>query len=912
MNRLRAFSRGGCSPCSLLVALLVCTSLGAADIPRGSAPIPVVAIRGAALAEHEEPLPPGAIVRIGSTRFRHPVQISDHWFSSLFEPADPDKMRILGGRYLVTTLNTKFTLNDVEFGSRVLIRQAFDGPTARGWIVPTISPDGRRLAITDFSWETRLIGPVTRFWELQNDRATPLKLTAAIRGSEKNQVEDFDAFLNKRGVFSADGREFYQTHGKHLSVYDPSSGKLLRQFSTKKTIVDIAPNGGRFLATNANTSLFVVVGGGGMIFNTPHYRFRPPAPGARRVIPSSPPASQTRIEDLEFLLLDVHDLVNGRKLASFPSMRINHSFDFHGQLSPNGKYLCGDFGRSVLVWDVDRRLPVLIVIPPKPKNGEPQDQIGECRFSDDGRLFYATISNSAMPSDKRTVRCFDLKTGKEVAAPPRLKSRKPDVDKNGVIRPRDPKTGRTLPLPPGYAGVVMETSPDARLIAIGDWTGRIDIWSADGRLVRNLCVAGPKVLCLSFSQDGKRLAASDQGREVRIWSAPDWRMIDRFDVPADSDSLYPDKIAFSPDGRGLLIYSGEIMAMWNLRGRSWIWDREGVLFAGGEGFSIAFSPDGNDLVYPYGSVLRRIDARNGKDRGVIRCDFKRVPNTEVRISAMASSPDAKQLATVHAGHDIQLVDANAKLLREFPGSESIESRSGILRFSPDGRRLATCDDRGRAYIWETATGTMAYTLEYPEGDIQDLRFGGDSRTLITSDHREAIVWSLRRASKPPDDAKACWNQLTNFQAAHAESARWRLLEHPEETVRFLKQQLPPTQPLDQAQVRQRIAELNAGDYRRRERASAVLRSWGRQGLKSLRAASDYSAETRRRLTAIIQDVEAGPTAEERRQIRAVEIAELIGTADAWLLIESWSKGEKDSVLTEEAAKALSRHVTRNP
>src|SRR4051794_23535084 len=58
-------------------------------IPHDSVSMPIVAIRGATLADDEEALPPGALVRFGSTRFRHPVALS---------PTDQ-----VAGRYLVTT-----------------------------------------------------------------------------------------------------------------------------------------------------------------------------------------------------------------------------------------------------------------------------------------------------------------------------------------------------------------------------------------------------------------------------------------------------------------------------------------------------------------------------------------------------------------------------------------------------------------------------------------------------------------------------------------------------------------------------------------------------------------------------------------------------------------------------------------
>src|SRR5262245_15471470 len=76
------------------------------DLP--NADTPIVAIRGQPLAEHEEPLPPGARVRFGSTRFRHPNDLSSQ------ESA-------LVGRYLVTLVQSEsITVTDTVTGKRLV------------------------------------------------------------------------------------------------------------------------------------------------------------------------------------------------------------------------------------------------------------------------------------------------------------------------------------------------------------------------------------------------------------------------------------------------------------------------------------------------------------------------------------------------------------------------------------------------------------------------------------------------------------------------------------------------------------------------------------------------------------------------------------------------------------------------
>src|SRR5262245_38445083 len=74
------------------------------DLP--GADTPIVAIRGQPLAEHEESLPPGARVRFGSTRFRHPKGL-DRWQAEI------------AGPYFLSQDDGGLTLTDIATGRRV-------------------------------------------------------------------------------------------------------------------------------------------------------------------------------------------------------------------------------------------------------------------------------------------------------------------------------------------------------------------------------------------------------------------------------------------------------------------------------------------------------------------------------------------------------------------------------------------------------------------------------------------------------------------------------------------------------------------------------------------------------------------------------------------------------------------------
>jgi WD40 repeat protein len=856
----------------------------------------IVAIRGNKLAEFEESLPPQALVRFGSTRFRHPTE---------FTGGDA-----VLGRYLVTVRNAKLVLTDMTTGQ--LFRTLDMGFREAGypWFSTQVSPGARWLLVRESIPCTEL---VARIWKIQADPDNPLGPGVDLRLANGDR-----AGFGNRIVFSADDEEVYAPGESNLNKFDPRTGQLRARVSTEnKKVMAVANRGKRFLTTSDDEPDVMVGFGSFMSYGPPVYRFKQRTSTENREernFGRHRSADEAKIEPFDLVVRKT----TGELVAKITIPREQGSFVTSLDLSPDGKFVSVHGKNGLEVWNVDRP-DLALTVKLDLKEHEFYDSTG---FSADSRSFLVTTylysSESFRRRKEHQKRVFDLETGKEIQPPAVV--RLPILDSElGVMCRRDAQTGTRLPLPSGYAGVVTDVSRDGQLIAIGDRTGRLDLWNMDGRCIANLRPSGARIFAVAFSPDDSRLAASDQGRTVQIWSTRDGRELDRFDVPAEHDDLYPEQITFSPDGRRLLINAGEIMSLWDSAGKNWVWHRAEQLWHlnGHARIPIAFSPDGRQLVFsannhtfPHDDLSTWIDANTGERQREIAHRRPMDRNHSVAVTAMALAPDGATMAVVLGGRDVQLWDADTgKLVREFHSLESLRSDCRVVRFSPDGRRLATANDSGVVFVWETGSGGLAHTLANPDSAINDFHFGSDSRTLITSNHREVMVWTLRPVGLAVSTGAtdAMWNQLRAREIAVAESARWQLLDNPAETVRLARAKFAPAPPLHELQIKSWIAQLDETSFNDRETATASLREVGRRVVGYLREPSKNSKpEIQQRLANLLREFAAGPTATERQQIRVVELIELIGTAEAWALIDEWARGATGAVLTEQAAQALAR------
>ncbi len=185
---------------------------------------------------------------------------------------------------------------------------------------------------------------------------------------------------------------------------------------------------------------------------------------------------------------------------------------------------------------------------------------------------------------------------------------------------------------------------------------------------------------------------------------------------------------------------------------------------------LAFSPDGKILAAAYGEFCGLFfEARPGQvilwDRqsGKRRATLLGHPDG---VSSVRFSPDGKLLATGGYAGSIKFWDPNTA-----QEQATLETRGPVLRlaFSPDGTLLAAAVsvpskeglDPCEVELWETATRKRIGTLQGHVLDIEAVDFSPDGKLVATgSSDATAIIWDV--ASRRP---KATINSRTLEQTA---------------------------------------------------------------------------------------------------------------------------------------------------
>jgi WD40 repeat protein len=273
------------------------------------------------------------------------------------------------------------------------------------------------------------------------------------------------------------------------------------------------------------------------------------------------------------------------------------------------------------------------------------------------------------------------------------------------------------------------------------------------RQVQSIECSNDAVRSVSFSPNGRYLAAGSSDGAVRIWSPDEhdeWQLIQRLEC--DREGIW--STAFSTDGR--LLASGSVQGMI----RIWTPDESGKwtllqilegntswsLLLRGRGFvawSVAFSPNSEQLATGMDDRTVRIWAHNDVNR------WQQVQELKCRggVRAVAFSPDGRWLAGGSSEY-LWLWSSDGHGKWQFV--EKLDGhRSGIwaVAFSPDGRYLASgsadpvvhlkvVDKNGR---WRPHG-----TLRGIRGCIWSIAFSPDSRRLAFGSgytHSNTQIWA---------------------------------------------------------------------------------------------------------------------------------------------------------------------------
>lgn len=297
---------------------------------------------------------------------------------------------------------------------------------------------------------------------------------------------------------------------------------------------------------------------------------------------------------------------------------------------------------------------------------------------------------------------------------------------------------------------------------------------------------------LSFSPDGRWLASASHcefGNNVKVWDLQVRRCVATLSLERAQQRNI---IAFSPDSQRLLV--ADLNRLMVYRAPNW---REPVSdLTLSNGFqSLAYSADGRLLVAHEGNGPFRIRVMNAQNLDAI-ASWPAISGRTLDVS-----PDARYVAVQHRQQPetvvYELSTGNPVAVLPGPGSHY---RQGNLRFSPDGRVLASVVDSGaddiekQVDIWSVPQFTLLQRLRPAGTRFTCITFSLDSRFAYLARVDQSIAvydaanWTLVRTLHGHRDEIGC--------VALSPDGRWLASGSRDHTIRFWSAKAAPEVPMD--------------------------------------------------------------------------------------------------------------------
>jgi RNA polymerase sigma factor (sigma-70 family) len=812
---------------------------------------------------HGDPLPPGALARLGTLRLRHPFA------GPVVVLPDGRSVASIGQMVKVWDLATGKLLR--EFGPLA--------PLISSYAHPAISPDRRWLAIAGADalqvWDMT-IGRLV-YSTASNGHTTPVyayspdgKLLASGGEDSKVRVRDAETGQLLRTsdslraalthlVFAGQDTLVTGGHDHMLKTWDVATATVRRQFRSGHVgIAALAATGdGKWLASAGQDD--------------------------RKV--------------------RLWDLLAEREVAVFDvPFQSSPTVSF----SPDGTTLAAaGSGGPVQLWDIvtrrSRILPLGRALPGSRWSGG----LKSLTFSADGQLILGTDWGHVL-------HCLNVTTGRdhfasdERAGPVRGVSFTADSKAvrsgcmDAFVRTYD-LTGCLLKRQP--AGHTIFFAPDGR-VGITWWDDEWWLMDPDtGRMWGRTKVARQGVLAAAFAPNGRTVAVASTppgqppGRPRLV--------LDLFDAATgklartQGDVRYGEVLKFTPDGRTLAMVERHFADNRAPSDSVHLWDavtgrtiRDWPIPPGFVSRDFDFSPDSRLLAIPRlerepggppflsAALVAVVEVASGRQRMRLRLELDAGEVWSIRFA-----PDGRDLILgLHDG-TVRIWDLTSGRERHrFAGnSGSVTS----LDISPNGRLIAS--------------GT---------GDHLRSQGGGNGDGTV-------LLWPFPPAPEPatvalPSDRlarDALWADLGSSDAVGAGEVLNRLVADPAGSVALIKERLVPIAITDPAQIERWVADLDVPRFAARTRAAAELERLGDRAEPALRKAlaGTPSAEVKQQAERLVAKLN-GPIEQPDilRSIRAVEALEHIATPEARQLLERLAGGDPVARLTRDARASLDR------
>jgi WD40 repeat protein len=618
---------------------------------------------------HGDPLPPGAVARLGTTRLRHADSLTHVVYSPdgkllatlsrdrtlrvwdaatgrqvhLFQEKDVDYYAVAwspDGTTLAAAGGDPFHGGNasIRFFDLATAKETlrFDGHLQPAYSV-SYSPDGKTLISMScdqvIRWDAGT-GVKLDEWKLPTTAALAVSPDRAalawVNGETESKVINVGEAATGKMIRKLKGHKqavvsvAWSPNGKYIAsgnpmepihLWDAATGKLVRKFDQQQ--------GGLTLKFSADSKTLACGCTDGTVgrWEVETGNELPKLTGYRgwvQCLAFAPDGSTLALAGADSQMLHLWDLATATPRQAAPG--------HHGQIyavaySPDGKLLAtggGDWhdnDQNIYLWDAATGQQV------RKLTGH-LGKVYSLAFSPDGKRLVSGGEKEDF------VHVWDVATG---AALPRFQ-RKTDNDRATESR---------------VSAVAF--SPDGKLVASAQDQGIISLWDFETRAELQQCKGHEGMInSLCFAPDGKEILSGSVDHTVRLWDAATGQEKCRFGDPGDSVKC----VTFSPDGRLVAASAGDY------EGQVFLWE----------------------------TATAKEVGRLGAARG--------------RVYQIAFSPDGKLLAGTGADNTLCLWEVATRSERcRFPGHPH---GCLALAFAPDGRTIGSGSQDTTVLVWEVA------------------------------------------------------------------------------------------------------------------------------------------------------------------------------------------------------------------